>query len=472
MKGMSELMIYHLAIDIGASSGRHILGYVQDGKLITEEVHRFANGISEKNGQIVWDHAKLLNEIITGMKKCAELGKIPETVGIDTWGVDFVLLDEQGRLLGLPVSYRDGRTSGMPEEVAKLIPADEMYSHAGIQSTVFNTVYQLMAMKKLQPELFQKARTLLFTPDYFHFLLTGLKMTEYSMASTSGLLNAKSRVWDDTLIEACGFPRRIFCEILPPGSVLGMLTHEITKIVGFNCYVVLPTTHDTGSAVMAVPFTGDNAIYISSGTWSLVGVEQKKPDCSQKSFELDFSNEGGYDYRYRYLKNITGLWMIQSLRREHDNKYSFDELCELATNAKINSVIDCNGPEFLAPESITETIRECCARSNQQIPETVGETAAVIYASLAHNYKKIVLELESLTGTEYSAINIVGGGSNDNYLNRLAASVTGRTVYAGPTEATAIGNLLAQMITTGELRDLRTARELVVSSYEIKTYQP
>ena len=374
---------YFLAIDIGASSGRHILGSVENGKIVLEEVYRFWNGMDHVDGTLCWDVDRLFNEIIAGMKKCKEIGKIPVSVGIDTWGVDFVLLDKEDNIVGQTVGYRDHRTEGMDEEVYKIISEDDLYARTGIQKAIYNTVYQLMAVKKKHPEYLEQAETLLHVPDYFHFLLTGEKTCEYTEATTGQLVCPTTKDWDYELIEMLGYPKQIFQKIKKPGTVLGNLTKEIQKEVGFDCEVVLPATHDTGSAVMAVPTNEDNIIYISSGTWSLMGTELKQADCSPESRLHNFTNEGGYAYRFRYLKNIMGLWMIQSARKELEPKQGFGEICEAAARADIASLVDCNDDRFLAPQSMTEEVQKACAETGQRIPEGIAETACVIYNSLA-----------------------------------------------------------------------------------------
>ena len=328
---------YYLGIDIGASSGRHILGHLENGKMILEEVHRFPNGMKEvpqgDGVEKVWDVDELFRQIKIGMKKCADLGKIPESVGIDTWGVDFVLLDAQGNRLGNAVGYRDGRTRDMDKEVYKYIPESDLYARTGIQKQMFNTIYQLMALKMKRPEFLEKAETLLMIPDYFHYLLSGKVATEYTNATTGQLISPATKDWDWELIELLGYPKRMFQTIVTPGTVLGQLTEEVQKEVGYNCKVVAPATHDTGSAVIAVPTDSDNALYISSGTWSLMGVELPEANCSKESEVHNLTNEGGYDYRYRYLKNIMGLWMIQSVKKQFETfneKWTYDELCKQA----------------------------------------------------------------------------------------------------------------------------------------------
>lgn len=469
---------YYLAVDIGASSGRHILGHLEDGKMVLEEIHRFPNGNVQKDDELTWDIAGLFAEIITGMKKCKDAGKIPVSVGIDTWAVDIVLLDEQDKRIGNAVGYRDSGTAGMDEKVYDLIAEDVLYAKTGIQKQIFNTIYQLMAWKTRKPELFAKAKTMLMVPDYLHFLLSGIKATEYTNATTTQLVSPITKDWDFDLIETLQYPASIFQKLVLPGTCLGELTKEIQQEVGFNCKVVIPATHDTASAVIAVPvekaeqteLQKEPLLYISSGTWSLMGTELLEANCSAESKAHNLTNEGGYDYRFRYLKNIMGLWMIQSVKKEIGQEYSFGEICEMASKANISSIVDANDSRFLAPENMTEEIKKACAETSQTVPESLAEVAAVIYNSLAKCYAKTVEELEELTGNQFAGIHIVGGGSNAEYLNELTAKATGRTVYAGPTEATAIGNLSVQMLASGELKNLADARNCIYESFDIKTY--
>ncbi len=461
---------YYLAIDIGASSGRHILAHLEDGKMVLEEVHRFPNGMVEKDGENTWDVDELFAQIKLGMKKCAELGKIPVSVGVDTWGVDFVLLDENNNRIGNAVAYRDGRTKGMDEEVYKIISEEELYARTGIQKAIFNTIYQLMALKMKKPEQLQKAKTMLMMPDYFHYMLCGAAATEYTNATTGQLVSPETKDWDRELIEQLGYPQEIFRELVQPGAVLGELTEEVQKEVGYSCEVVVPATHDTGSAVIAVPTDSDEPLYISSGTWSLMGTELHKANCSSESKAHNLTNEGGYNYRFRFLKNIMGLWMIQSVKKEIGGVLGFGEICEMASKCEIASIVDCNDERFLAPENMTEEVKSACRESGQQVPEGIAEVASVIYNSLAKCYAKTIEELEGITGRKYERIHIVGGGANADYLNKLTAKATGRSVYAGPTEATAIGNLAAQMMAAGVLADLKAARACVLQSFPIMKY--
>lgn len=462
------MLQYHLAVDIGASSGRHILGHVEDGKIILEEVYRFPNGASEKDGHLCWDVDALFQEILNGMKSCKDAGKIPATMGIDTWAVDYVLLDKAGQRIGDAVAYRDSRTEGMERRVREHISDEALYGKTGIQFQPFNTIFQLMAAKEQLPE----AEALLMIPDYFHYLLTGVKKFEYTNASSTGLLNAAEKTWDRELLDLLGYPRKLFPELSMPGTVVGSLLPEIQAQVGFDCAVVLPATHDTGSAFMAVPARDDHSVYLSSGTWSLLGVENTESITTEASRRANFTNEGGYEYRFRYLKNIMGLWMIQSIRRESGEEYSFSELISMAEQAEFDGLVDANDAVFLAPESMIQAVKDHCRDHDQPVPETIGQVLKCVYRSLAVCYRDAIRELEELTGKHYTAIHIVGGGSQADYLNRLTAEATGLPVYAGPTEGTALGNLMAQMIYSGTFDSLASARGAIEKSFEIKEVLP
>lgn len=462
---------YYLAVDIGASSGRHMLASMKDGKMQLEEVYRFPNGMDNKNGTLCWDVDRLITEIKNGLKKCKEIGKIPVSMGIDTWGVDYVLLDKDDHILGDTVGYRDSRTEGMDEEVYEVIPQDDLYARTGIQKQIFNTIYQLMSVKESHPEYLEQAETILMIPDYFNFLLTGVKMNEYTEATTGQLISPKTNDWDYELIDMLGYNSKMFRPVSMPGTVVSDFTEDVQKEVGFNCTVVLPATHDTGSAVLAVPTNDDDAVYISSGTWSLMGIERKEADCSMESMKANFTNEGGYDHRFRYLKNIMGLWMIQSVKKEFTEDLSFAEICEMASKETIPSIVDCNDDCFLAPESMIEAVQKFCRDTDQPVPETVGEISSVIYNSLAKCYGDTVEEIEAITGKKYSTIYVVGGGSNAGYLNELTAKYTGRKVSAGPSEATAIGNIIVQMLHDGVFASLPEARTCVKESFDVKMYE-
>lgn len=465
--------MYYLAIDIGASSGRHILGWLENGKLVLEEIHRFQNGYRQKDGHDCWDMDALFAEIIKGMKNCAPAGKIPKTVGIDTWAVDFVLVDKNGCRLGDCVSYRDKRTDGIDKEAEKKVPFVELYGKTGIQKQPYNTVYQLLALKKEQPELFKKAERMLLVPDYFHYLLTGRFSNEYTNATSTALVNAEQGTWDTELLQKMELPEKLFLPLSMPGTKLGALRQDIAAQVGYQCDVVLPATHDTASAFLAVPARDKTAVYLSSGTWSLLGCESAKPVITKEGMQANFTNEGGYQHRYRVLKNSMGLWMIQSVCRELQGKYSYAELEKMAREcAAFEGIVDVEDTRFLAPASMQLEIDKACAEAGYAIPETTGERLQCIYRSLAAGYQKSVRQLESLTGKQFTCMHIVGGGSRDNYLNRLTAQATGLPVYAGPTEGTAIGNLLVQMLAAGGFHSLQQARNVVRNSFQVREEKP
>ena len=464
---------YYLAVDIGASSGRHILGHLENGRLELEEIYRFENGMDSVDGKLLWNVDRLFAEIESGMKRCKELGRIPVSMAIDTWAVDYVLLDEKDQILGDTFGYRDHRTDGMDAKVSKIISESELYARTGIQKQIFNTIYQLTAVKHSTPELLQKAKTFLMLPDYFNFRLTGKKLSEYTNGSTTQLVNPHTCQWDTELMQLLEIPTQMFLPLQLPGTVVGRLLPEIRKEVGFDLEVVLCGSHDTASAVMAVPQTEGEGIYISSGTWSLMGIENSTPILTREAAAENLTNEGGYDHRFRFLKNIMGLWMIQSVRHELQDAYSFAQLCEMAQESiAFPSRVDVNDQRFLSPESMTQAIQDCCRETDQPVPKTPGELAAVIYQSLAASYGETVKGLEKAAGRIFDRIYIIGGGSNAAYLNQLTADATGKTVHAGPGEATAIGNLLAQAIRRGELSGLQDARQCVRHSFEITTFEP
>lgn len=476
----------HLAVDIGASSGRHIIGNVDNGIMKLQEVYRFENGVSEKNGHLCWNINSLYQNVIDGIRECRNKGLTPDTMGIDTWAVDFVLLDGDGEILGDTVAYRDDRTDGIRQELEDkgILSFDTLYSKTGIQYQKFNTIYQLVALKKEHPEYLEQAESFLMIPDYLAYKLTGVKANEYTNASTTALVDAMTCDWDFELIDKLGLPRKIFGTIKQPGTVLGRLSQEVKNYVGFDLDVILPATHDTGSAYLAVPARDDKAVFLSSGTWSLMGVENRSPITDGCSLEANFTNEGGYDHTYRYLKNIMGLWMIQSVRRElgelTGEKPSFPELIEAAQSAKdIDIVLDVDDARFLAPKSMIDEIKKACEeaghplvegedKTGNGLPAGIGAVMAVIYNSLSDDYRRTVETLEKLTGNKYTSINIVGGGSQDMYLNKKTAQATGLPVFAGPTEGTALGNLIVQFIVAGEYKDLQQARDAIKKSFDIK----
>ncbi len=456
---------YYLAIDIGASSGRHMLSSIKDGKLVLEEIYRFENGMVEKDGHLTWDVEKLFKSILEGLKKAKEIGKIPYSVGIDTWAVDYALLDENDKLIGDVYAYRDGRASNVIDKLHAIVPQKTLYERTGIMFSNINTIYQLFD-DKLTGKL-DKAKTLLMVPDYFNFLLTGIKKFEYTNATTTSLVNAKTHKFDEELISALGYPKHLFPELTNPCVKIGGLKKEIADYVGYQTTVVLPATHDTASAVMAVPST-ETPLYISSGTWSLLGTESDVVINDEQSRLDNFSNEGVMGYKFRYQKNITGLWMIQSIRKEAGSKYSFPELVNLAKEVSFfPSLIDVNDECFLAPENMTEEVKAYCKRTSQKVPETLGEVLWCVFTGLAYCYAETVRQLERNIGKTFDKLHIFGGGSKNRYLSVLTALYSDKTVITGPDEATALGNVIAQAMCFGDVKDLTEGRKLIKQSFDI-----
>lgn len=460
-------MKYYLSIDIGASSGRHILSSIQNGKLVLEEVYRFENGMTQKDGHLVWEYEKLFSNIIAGLKECKKLDKIPVSVGIDTWGVDYALIDADGKVIGDVYAYRDGRTEEPIIKVHEIIPFETLYKRTGSQFQIYNTIYQLYT-DKLSGKL-DKAERFLMMPDFFNYLLTGVMKNEFTNASTTGLMSAKTRNWDMETVKELGLPEKLFKELSDPATFVGNLKPEIAKEIGYDLKVVLPATHDTASAVMAVPEIGQ-PLYISSGTWSLLGIESPVAISTEEALKENFTNEGGYERSTRFLKNIMGLWMIQCVRREYNKKYSWGDFVTLSKEVKdFNSIVDVNDNSFLAPASMIEAIKDYCRKTGQKVPETPGEIALCVYDSLAVCYKRAVETVERVTGYKFDTIHIVGGGCQNAYLNELTAKRTGRRVVAGPVEATAIGNALSQLLYDGAVKNINEAKELVKVSFDTET---
>ncbi len=460
-------MKYYLSIDIGASSGRHILSSVQNGKLVLEEVYRFENGMTQKDGHLVWEYEKLFSNIIEGLKECKKLGKIPVSVGIDTWGVDYALIDADGKVIGDVYAYRDGRTEEPIKKVHEIIPFETLYKRTGSQFQIYNTIYQLYT-DKLSGKL-DKAERFLMMPDFFNYLLTGVMKNEFTNASTTGLMSAKTRDWDMETVKELDLPEKLFKELSDPATLVGNLKPEIAKEIGYDLKVVLPATHDTASAVMAVPEIGQ-PLYISSGTWSLLGIESPVAISTEEALKENFTNEGGYGRSTRFLKNIMGLWMIQCVRREYNKKYSWGDFVTLSKEVKdFDSIVDVNDNSFLAPASMIEAIKDYCRKTGQKVPETPGEIALCVYDSLAVCYKRAVETVERVTGYKFDTIHIVGGGCQNAYLNELTAKRTGRRVVAGPVEATAIGNALSQLLYDGAVKNINEAKELVKVSFDTET---
>ncbi len=453
-------MKYCLAIDIGASSGRHILGWFQDGILKQQEVYRFENNITNQNGTLVWNIEHLVNEVKAGLKACKDINRIPATVAIDTWGVDYVLLDENKKEIMPAVAYRDSRTNGIPEEIDAIIPRLDLYKRTGIQSINFNTIYQLYCDKKSGK--LDKAAYFLMMPEYLSFKLTGVIKNEYTNATTGSIVNAETKKLDKQLLELLGIKTDIFKELSFPTDVVGNLSDEVTEEVGFDTTVIFCPSHDTASAVAACPIE-DNGIYISSGTWSLIGTENAEPILSAEAMNGGFTNEGGINYRYRFLENIMGMWLFQNIRRNLDKKYTYDQMMQMAMESDFKELINPNAKQFVAPENMIEEVRTYLKKD--ELP--IGDVLSSVYHSLANSYNEAIKTIENVCGKQIDSINIIGGGSKDKYLNELTKEYTGKRVLAGPTEATAIGNLIAQLMFADNSLTLEKARNIVKKSFSI-----
>ena len=457
---------YYLAVDLGASGGRVIGGCLKDGKLVLEEIHRFENGMTEVDGSLCWDYGRIFSEIRKGLKACADREMKPLSLGIDTWGVDYVLLDADQNVLGKTYAYRDSRNQGMDAQVEKVISPEELYGRTGIQKASFNTIYQLTADRVYRPDKLQAARSLLMVPDYLNFLLTGRLCCEYTEASTTQLMKTGKDEWDQELIRMLSLPEEIFLPVVQPGTLVGKLKEDLAHEIGYQMDVLTVASHDTASAIAAIPEQGDDYIYISSGTWSLMGVSLDEAICTEESRKANLTNEGGFGGKICYLKNIMGMWMIQSLRKEMDKSLSYGEICALAEECEdFPSRINVDDARYMAPASMAEEIRSDCREQGAPVPETLGELCSVVYHSLAESYALAAAGLEQMTGRTYSKVLIVGGGSNAGFLNRLTAKALGKTVVAGLQEATATGNLMVQMLASGEIKSYEEAKAIVRNSF-------
>ncbi|MCL2507802.1 MAG: rhamnulokinase [Oscillospiraceae bacterium] len=465
-----------LAFDFGASSGRAIIGQFDGEKITLSEVHRFSNDPVSIGGTVYWDVLRLLFEIKQGLIKAQESGGFG-SVGIDTWGVDFGLLDGQGKLLENPVHYRDARTRGMVDEAFKLIRREEFYQKTGIQFMELNTAFQLLSLRRQRPELLERADTLLLMPDLLAYFLTGVKATEYSIATTSQLIDIHTRSWSEDILNALEIPRRLFTEITPPGTVTGKLSLEVCEECAVPpVNVVAVCGHDTQSAITAVPCPQGDFAFISSGTWSLFGTELLEPIISETSLEMNVTNEGGYGYSVGFLKNIIGLWLIQESRRQWAREgapYSYAELERLALSEKpFACFIDPDAPEFVPHGNIPARVREYCERTGQYVPRTVGEVMRCIYESLAMKYRRTFEKIRDCTGRDYSVIHVIGGGTKDTLLCQMTANSCERTVKAGPIEATVLGNIAVQLMAAGEIKDVAEARRIIARSETVTEYAP
>lgn len=449
----------YLAIDIGASSGRHIVADIVDGKLTTREIYRFQNGAKRReDGSLVWDHEHLFHEVLNGLKEAKRQNIDVKYIAIDTWAVDYALLDENDQIIGEMYCYRDERGKAAAAKLHEIIPFNELYERTGIQFAPLNTIYQLY--DDVLTGRIKKAKTMLMLPDYLNYLLTGIKKQEYTNGTTTSLVNAVTHDWDQDLLRKLGIPLSVFLPLTQPGSIVGPLCREISEEIGYEATVLLPATHDTASAIIATPISFGEP-YISSGTWSLLGVEVDEYHHDELARKYNYSNEGNTNYTFRFQKNIVGLWMIQQVRHELDDRYSFAEIASMARDNPTDKVMDVTDECFLAPLSMIDEIKK-------KIGEvSIGELAYSFYHSLAICYADCLKQLEELVGKKYSTLHIVGGGANNQFLNELTAKECGVTVYAGPSEATAIGNILMQLVATKVIKDVDEGRELVKKSFPV-----
>ncbi len=467
-----------LAFDYGATSGRAILGNF-DGKTLTlEETHRFPSDPVMMGDTYTWDFLRLYHELKTGILKTFNMGhKDIASIGIDTWGVDFGLLSKSGKLLGNPVHYRDARTDGMIEEACKTVSAEDIYGTTGIQFQKFNTLYQLLAMKKENDPLLDVADTLLFVPDLFNYFLTGVKRAEYTITSTSQMYDPVKGEWAYDMLNKFGIRTDILPEIIPAGTKIGNLQESVCEELGVpSLPVIAVASHDTGSAVVSVPFSEKGAAYLSSGTWSLLGLELDKPIINEKMRELNYTNEGGINNTVRLLKNIMGLWINTECMRyweKHGEPVTYKELADGAMQATpFASLIDVDDQRFFEPFDMPIKIQDYCRETGQAIPQTKGEFSRCITESLALKYREAIEGLDEIAGYHIPALHIVGGGCNNKILNQFTANAIKRPVITGPVEATAIGNLVTQLIALGEVKDLDEAREVIKNSFPLERFEP
>jgi rhamnulokinase len=470
-------MTNYLAIDLGAESGRAMMATLDGAKLTINEVHRFGNGSVRLPDGIHWDVLRLWSEIKSGIAAAIKSGANLASIGIDTWGVDFALLDKNGTMLGNPFHYRDGRTDGMMDEAFKRIPRAEIFDQTGIQFMQLNTLYQLLAMAQVKSPLFEIAETFVTVPDLFNYWLSGNLTNEFTIATTTQCYNPLTGDWARDMLEAFGIPSRCFRPVTQPGTVLGALLPEVAEETGAGAIkIVAPACHDTGSAVAAVPAQNQDFAWISSGTWSIMGAEVSQPVLGEKALAYNFTNEGGVDGTWRLSKNIMGLWLVQECRRfwrVHGEDLSYDEITHLASESQpFLAVIDPDVDLFFHSGEMPEKIRKFCAESGQVVPQTKGEIVRVALESLALKYRLTLEHIEELSGKSLDPIHIIGGGTKNRLLNQFTADCTGRTVVTGPVEATAIGNVLMQAIALGQLGSLAEARAVVRKSFVVETYQP
>jgi rhamnulokinase len=465
-----------IAFDLGAESGRTIHGRLTENKLEIQQVTRFPNEMKTIGGHLHWDVDALFGYMKEGLQACAQVGIDAESIGIDTWGVDFGLLGNDGRLIQNPYAYRDDRTNGMMEKFFELVPRQRVYELTGIQFMQLNSLFQLYAAAQQDPHLLAKASRLLFMPDIFNFLFTGETKTEFTFATTSQLLNPRTRNWEPELFDAMRVPVSIMQQIVEPATTLGVLRLTIAREVSLReISVTSVASHDTASAIAAIPSEGTDWAYISSGTWSLMGVEISQPVVTDDALASNFTNEGGVGGTFRFLKNIMGLWLLQQCRKEWSSEiqYYYDDLMKLVENAPpFRSLVDPDYSGFFNPVSMPAAIRTYCERTGQPLPSAHGEFVRCILESLALKYRATLDQLQRLTGRRINRIHIIGGGAQNSVLCQYAANATGATVIAGPVEATAIGNIMVQALATGRVASLKEIRDIVRQSFDPVTYKP
>jgi rhamnulokinase len=466
-----------VAFDLGAESGRALLGRLEGGRLTLEERHRFANPTGRMNGHLFWNILAQWEELKTGLRNAAADGGKIDGIGVDTWGVDFGLLARGGELLGNPYHYRDGRTDGMMEKAFERVSREEIFKTTGIQFMQLNTLFQLVAMRERGSRVLDTAETLLFMPDLFNYLFTGERKSEFSIATTSQMYNPKKKQWAVEMLKELDLPTKLLPEIIPSGTIIAPLKDDVAKECGVGAIpVIAPACHDTGSAVAAVPAEGDDWCYISSGTWSLMGVELDEPVINDKSLALNYTNEGGVGGTIRFLKNIMGLWLVQECRRQwaaEGQEHSYAELTAMAAAAKpFAALVDPDYPAFLQPGEMPAKIARFCAETKQAPPSDKAGFVRACLESLALTYRRTLEGLEDVLGRKMKVIHIVGGGGQNELLNQMTADACGRPVVTGPVEATGIGNVLVQAMAVGEVKSLADARAAVRESFEVKRYEP
>jgi rhamnulokinase len=467
-----------IAVDLGAESGRVVVGHLIQNQVKLEELHRFNNGPVRVLDSLQWNLLRLWSEIKLGLTKAAKAyGKSLAGVGLDTWGVDFGLLAADDTLLGNPYHYRDSRTNGMMEAAFEIVPRKEIFQRTGIQFMQLNTLYQLLAMVRTNAPTLRVAKSILLMPDLLHFWLSGRKANEFSIATTSQCFDPRAGDWAREMLEKLAIPSQIFGEIVQPGTILDQLRPAVAEETGCpSIPVITPGSHDTASAVAAVPARGKDYVYLSSGTWSLIGVEVQEPVINDQTLEANLTNEGGVNRTIRLLKNIMGLWLVQECRREWarvDQPFSYDELTEMAATAPaFGPLVNPSDPSFLAPGDMPARIQTFCRDSGQVVPESRGEIVRCALESLALEYRRITEVLAHLVGRQLGTVHIVGGGSKNRLLNQFTADATGRSVVAGPVEATAIGNILVQALALGQINSLQEGREMVRCSFNVEAFEP